>query len=59
MHRGAWRATIPGISMSRTRPSDGHDQVTNVRARAHTHTPTHTHTHRVPDTSTIMFMLSN
>ena len=38
MDREAWKATIHGVTKSRTGLS------TLVRARAHTHTHTHTHT---------------
>ena len=37
MDRGAWRATVHGVTKSRTRLS--------VRMHAHVHTHTHTHTH--------------
>ena len=43
MDRGAWQATVHGITQSQTQWSNRVHA--HARARAHTHTHTHTHTH--------------
>ena len=42
MNRGAWWATVHGVTKSWTQLSDG----VLMHAHGHTHTHTHTHTHK-------------
>ena len=44
MDRGAWRATVHGITELDTTEATYH-ACAGARARAHTHTHTHTHPH--------------
>ena len=39
MNRGAWQATVDGVTKSETQLSDSHTHI-------HTHTHTHTHTNQ-------------